>query len=288
MAPRNGKEDADCHIFAATVAACINFPLWRASAIAQSGFKVDGATALDRFFKTAFKPPFRGTVATIGGMAWARAAIFYGSDFGKEVLNKRFHSSKGSENSSVIAFITSALPPLVCSTLVQVVNMPLIRSTITIQNPSSELHSVRAAMMHIYHKKGVSGLWHGLSAGVMKTVPKYMTAVVVKDIMEELLPRPDDRSDKFLNICRAAVKSTVAGLAGATLTNPFDVLRNEMFKTDLSLTETYKHLRQEHGWRFLTRGLGFNIVAVCIPVTITIFVADVAKSIKHNEWAKQE
>ena len=152
-------------------------------AIAQSGFKVDGATALDRFFKTAFKPPFRGTVATIGGMAWARAAIFYGSDFGKEVLNKRFHSSKGSENSSVIAFITSALPPLVCSTLVQVVNMPLIRSTITIQNPSSELHSVRAAMMvsyvmscfsvsflylvqHIYHKKGVSGLWHGLSAGL--------------------------------------------------------------------------------------------------------------------------
>ena len=62
--------------------------------------------------------------------------------------------------------------------------------------------------------------------------------------------------------------------------------RNEMFKTDLSLVDTYKHLRKEHGWRFLTRGLGVNIIAVCIPVTITIFIADIAKSIKHKEWKK--
>jgi hypothetical protein len=58
-----------------------------------------------------------------------------------------------------------------------------------------------------------------------------------------------------------------------------------MFKTDLSLADTYSHLRREHGWRFLTRGLGVNIIAVCIPVTITIFIADIAKSVKHKEWA---
>jgi hypothetical protein len=44
-------------------------------------------------------------------------------------------------------------------------------------------------------------------------------------VQEEVLPRPADKSDAFLNISRAAVKSTVAGLAGATLTNPFDVIR---------------------------------------------------------------
>ena len=85
--------------------------------------------------------PFRGTLATIGGMAWARAAIFYGSDFGKEYMQRR---GWGGGAGGVLA---SALPPLVCSSLVQVANMPLIRSTITIQNPASELHTVRAAML---------------------------------------------------------------------------------------------------------------------------------------------
>lgn len=32
----------------------------------------------------------------------------------------------------------------------------------------------------IYKKGGVGGLWHGTSAGVMKTVPKYCVAVAVK------------------------------------------------------------------------------------------------------------
>ena len=31
---------------------------------------------------------------------------------------------------------------------------------------------------------------------------------------------------------RSAVKSVAAGVAGAALTNPLDVIRNEMFKTD--------------------------------------------------------
>ena len=49
--------------------------------------------------------------------------------------------------------------------------------------------------------------------------------IILHCVQEDLLPHPTDKSDAFLNICRAAVKSTVAGLAGATLTNPFDVIR---------------------------------------------------------------
>jgi hypothetical protein len=60
----------------------------------------------------------------------------------------------------------------------------------------------------------------------MKAVPKYSTAVVVKDLMEEHLPAAD-KSDKMACIMRSAVKSVVAGVAGAVLTNPMDVLRNE-------------------------------------------------------------
>ena len=87
-------------------------------------------------------------MATIGGMAWARAAIFYGSDFGKEYMQSMGYkgAEAGAAGSVHLALLASALPPLVCSTLVQCANMPLIRSTITLQNPTSELPTVRAAM----------------------------------------------------------------------------------------------------------------------------------------------
>jgi hypothetical protein len=62
--------------------------------------------------------------------------------------------------------------------------------------------------------------------GIMKTVPKYITAIIVKDLMEDLLP-PVEKSDQSANILRSAMKSVTAGVAGAALTNPFDVLRNE-------------------------------------------------------------
>jgi hypothetical protein len=68
--------DFGSHFAASTVAAIINFPLWRASAIAQSGFKLDGSNFIIRYYQAAVKPPFKGLVATISGMAWARGAIF--------------------------------------------------------------------------------------------------------------------------------------------------------------------------------------------------------------------
>ena len=62
----------------------INFPLWKAAAIGQSGFK-EAADFYGRM-RLIFGPPYKGVAATIFGMTWARAAIFYGSDVGKEQL----------------------------------------------------------------------------------------------------------------------------------------------------------------------------------------------------------
>ena len=45
----NNDQDADCHFLASFMAAVINFPLWRASAIAQSGFKIEGSNFVIRF-----------------------------------------------------------------------------------------------------------------------------------------------------------------------------------------------------------------------------------------------
>ena len=92
----------------------------------------------------------------------------------------------------------------------------------------------------------------GVSAGILKTVPKYVTAVVVKDMIEDKLPR-GDTNDRNYQIMRSAIKSVSAGIAGAVLTNPLDVLRNEMFKTDLSLIATHRMLMKKEGFNYMAR-----------------------------------
>ena len=216
--------------------------------------------------------PYRGVMATMLGMTWARGAIFYGSDTGKQLLlDNGYHVA-----------LAQALPPLIIGTVVQFVNMPLVRATITIQNPSSELKSVTQALVHIYKTRGVAGLWHGVSAGVLKTVPKYITAVGVKDLMEEWLPRAN-RGDKQAEMQRSAIKSIAAGVAGAALTNPLDVLRNEMFKTDEGLRATLSNVLRKEGWAFMHRGMASNLTAVAIPIAITIFMTDVLVALREGE-----
>lgn len=256
-----------CHFAASTIAAIINFPLWRASAIAQSGFVLEGSNVLVRYFKAVFHPPFRGVTATVFGMAWARGAIFYGSEIGKEALHKRGFDGP----------FAAAVPPLVVSTFVQFVNMPLVRATITIQDPKSEIPNVRSALVYLYNTRGIKGLWHGVSAGVMKTVPKYITAILVKDWMEDHLPKTDPL-DRAAGLYRSALKSVTAGIAGAVLTNPLDVIRNEMFKTDLPLFPVMGKLLREEGWAFMARGVTSNTTAVAIPIASTIFLTDLLKS----------
>jgi hypothetical protein len=211
---------------ASAMAAAINYPLWRASAIGQSGFTVSLAGSGSRSLLAnippsispyfyAFAPPYKGMVATVVGMTWARAAIFWGSDRGREYLNTNELCSEG---------WALVLPPLVVSTLVQCVNMPIVRASITLQNPESRLPNTAASVRHIYQSHGMSGLWHGTSAGILKTVPKYITAIVVKDYMESYLPEVDPSSPTCERdrLWRSAMKSAAAGVAGAALTNPLD------------------------------------------------------------------
>lgn len=111
------------------------------------------------------------------------------------------------------------------------------------------------------------------SAGIFKTVPKYVTAVYVKDLMDRFLT-PADTTKRNDVLWRSAKKSVVAGVAGATLTNPLDVIRNAMFQTDQSMMKTIAYLHDKRGLVFMYQGLGNNLVAVAIPVALTIFLTD--------------
>eukprot|EP00978_Attheya_sp_CCMP212_P049583 scaffold685580_cov55-Attheya_sp.AAC.1 len=92
------KEHPWEYLAASAMSALINYPLWRASAVGQSGFSVSSSHLRTTFltrqavaiipvsvtpYLYAFAPPYKGMMATILGMTWARAAIFWGSDYGK-------------------------------------------------------------------------------------------------------------------------------------------------------------------------------------------------------------
>jgi hypothetical protein len=67
-----------------------------------------------------------------------------------------------------------------------------------------------------------------------------------------------------------------------------DVIRNEMFKTSMSLTQTVRHLYDEMGYTFMVRGVGKNMVAVAIPVGCTIFFTDALIQFTTNKQKRDE
>jgi len=254
------------HLGGSACAAIVNFPLWKAAAIGQSGFK-EAADFVGRM-KLIFGPPYKGVSATIFGMTWARAAIFFGSDTGKEWL-----LSQGCS-----AGVASTIPPVGMAAFVQVANQPIVRSTIMLQNPASTQPNVLSQLVELYRTRGVKALYHGSSASVAKTVPKYVCAIWVKDWVAAALPAPaapsGTREHRVQVLNRSAAKSVAAGIAGAALTNPLDVIRNEMFKFDETFGQTVTRLLRTEGWAFCLRGMQRNLVAVAAPIGMTIFLTD--------------
>jgi len=148
------------------------------------------------------------------------------------------------------------------------------------------------ALKSIYRNNGVAGLWHGTSAGLLKTVPKYVVSIVVKDYIGEWQKERNERSGDVLGkgeiALQSAQKSLAAGLCGAILTNPADVIRNEMFKDDaLSLSQTLRNLNKG-GWQWMLRGVDKNLVAVAAPVATTIFLTDLFKDFFGDELREGE
>ena len=274
MGAPSAKEYPGQYFLASALAATGCYPLWRSAAIGQSGFQVAAMNVgplrvppTMAPYVWGFLPPYKGMVATVFGMTYARASIFYFSDVGRGYLLDKGYS----EATATVA------PPLVVSTIVQVINQPIVRATVTLQDPAHHLPNVVQSIRHIFQHHGVAGLWHGTTAGVLKTVPKYCTAIAVKDYMERILPKPDDPTQSSYDrdmLVRSALKSIAAGVAGAALTNPLDVIRNEQFKNHLGLRATVAQLYRDMGWSFMGRGLGKNMVAVALPVGCTIFFTD--------------
>jgi len=259
------------YLAASGTSALVFFPLWKAAAIGQSGYEVAGSGYWQRYFR-AMLPPWRGSVVVIGGMTWARAAIFYGSDTGSAMMRDQGFNTA----------ISSTVPSLLVSAVAQTVNQPFVRSSIMLQNPAEELAKKAmpniAMLRHLAATKGLGSWFTGLDAAILKTAPKYMTAVLIKDFMGQLLA-PVDPKDKRGTLVKSAKIAVTAGIAGAVLTNPLDVVRNEMFKTEEGMVPCALRMSREDGAKWLMRGMRKNAIAVAAPIASTIFLVDRIKDV---------
>jgi hypothetical protein len=288
---------------ASAIAATINFPLWRASAMAHSHFtppplsstsmilKLPASIAPTmNLYKHAMTGPFPGVTAVVGGMTWARASIFYGSDYMKASLQ-----SSGYTN----PLILTVAPSFLVSTFVQVANMPLIRATITQQDPSLK-NPVTGKTPSTW------GALNGTSAGLLKTVPKYMISIIVKDAISGY---QKDKNNVILGAggqvtsteisYQSAFKALVAGVCGAVLTNPADVIRNEMFKSNaatfmstiktlLSTTEAGVTGGKGLQIKWMFRGMRQNLVAVSAPISTIIFLTDLFEEFYQDKFLQRK
>mmetsp|Transcript_72240 Transcript_72240/g.156839 ORF Transcript_72240/g.156839 Transcript_72240/m.156839 type:complete len:277 (-) Transcript_72240:130-960(-) len=263
------------YLAASAVSALVTFPFWKAATIGQSGYALQAKTTLGRLWEVA-KPPWRGSLVVVSGMTWARAAILFGSDEGSRLLQ--------TQGWGVVS--STAVPPLLISMHVQIANQPFVRSSVMLQGDpqvsfaaSTRLPNL-AVLRHLQQTKGARAWWLGTGVGIARTVPKYVIAVAVKDFMDRNLA-PVDGTSSSAAISRSVKKSIAAGMTGAVLTNPLDVLQNEMFKTEQNPVSVFKRLCREEGWRWLLRGVERNVLATALPIATCFFLTDQFASSKR-------
>ena len=62
-------------------------------------------------------------------------------------------------------------------------------------------------------------------------------------------------------------------------------LENEMFKFEESFGQTVTRLLRTEGWSFCLRGMQRNLVAVAVPIAMTIFLTDSLIEMLHERSA---
>merc|ERR1719313_1250279 len=101
--------------------------------------------------------------------------------------------------------ISTTVPSLLVSSFVQVTNQPFVRTSVMLQNPGEPLAKETfpnfAMLRHLAKTKGLGSLWLGTNAGILKTAPKYMVAIWIKDGMGAYLA-PVDKNDKSGQLMR--------------------------------------------------------------------------------------
>jgi hypothetical protein len=262
------------HFAASAVSSFVTFPLWKVTTISQSGYTLKSTTAVGRFWE-AVRPPWRGTLTVVGGMTWARTVIFFGSDYGSLFL----------QTQGCGAAVCSSLPPMLTSIFVQITNQPLVRSTAMLQDPQYRTASTARfptcdVLLRLQETRGLRAWWRGTTASLMSTVPRYVAAIAVKDAMEKWLGPTEPLENATL---RTLKKSIAAGVVGSVFTNPIDVLRNEVFKTDEGTGVALRRLMKTEGLWWTVRGFSKNIVTSAVPITVTIFLTDL-----FSKWRTED
>ena len=228
MAPAGSPE---VYFAASGCAAIVNYPLWKASAVAQSGF--DARLGVEGRLRSLLAPldahAYKGLIPVVSGMTWARAVIFYGSDRGAAALR-----AAGARD----PLLTTLPRPPSSSSARRVQLDATSRSCAAGHDPGPPRARTRACPRRCARSTARAGS-RGCGAARRRACSRRCPSTARRSRSRNswstgCRARARGGRARALRGARAlGGRSCAAALAGAVLTNPLDVIRNEMFKTDL-------------------------------------------------------
>lgn len=166
------------------------------------------------------KPPyFSGYNAAIASQIPYGMAVFGTYEASKAMLLERFPTS----NKMAIFFVAAVMGDLVGSTV-------LTPGEVVKQQVQAGLHKDPAtAVVSIFREKGVKGFYQGYSSLVARDVPFRAIQLPLYETLRRIYA--DKRCQGNLDAIgppQAALLGASAGMTGAALTNPIDVIKTQM------------------------------------------------------------
>jgi len=163
------------------------------------------------------------------------------------------------------------------------------KSSVGVNTPKSSTHQQLYkgpvhACTSIVRKYGVfSGLFRGMGVTLWRETPAFglyfATYDSIKDRVESVLEEKDDNHPIPSHFHTWAASALAGGISGAwtwAIIYPFDVIKSQIQTSPLEkhlqkgMWNVASNIVQDHGWRYMFRGLGVTLVRA-FPVNAIIF-----------------
>lgn len=150
---------------------------------------------------------------------------------------------------------TSAVSGAIGNSFSRTAIAPLERVRMSMITDPGKYRSFLACITEIYKNEGVKGLWRGNMINVYRIAPQGAIGFFCKDYFKQLLAGKGNDATPMQTLGA----SMASGIVQQTLVYPLDTIRTRMTTTKgycKGLTDGWKRIVAEEGWRALFLGLG--------------------------------
>lgn len=188
--------------------------------------------------------------------------------------------------------ITSLISGAIAGGVAKTCIAPLDRTKIHFQIHDSRfsLHEALKFLRSTYRQHGVTALWRGNSATMVRILP-YAALQYCSHEQFKILLKVDTNERKKNNMERSFLAGSLAGLVSSICTYPLDLARARMAVSNsdkVRLIDIFKTVVIKDGYSALYRGCLPSIIGIVPYAGVTFLTYETAKRLHHEHTAKEE